>query len=245
MELRYRALIFDLFGTLVEAFPWRAHNAVILTMADLLQVPLADFAPFWPENLAARHTTGTVMSIEEYLVSICQHLKIAPDVECLQQIARVRAEFERRMLIPKPGTIEILTQLKREGYRMGVLSNCGVDVPRFWQTTPFAEMIDAPVFSCEVNLRKPDPQIYLLVCEQLGVAPYTCVYVGDGSDGELTGAKQAGLIPVLVGPSLIEADSAQHLEVATWNGLVIPSLTDLPALLEGKELPISFHGSSQ
>lgn len=44
-----------------------------------------------------------------------------------------------------------------------------------------------------VSCVKPDPRIYLMAIDQLGVFPADTLYVGDGGDGELTGAACAGL----------------------------------------------------
>ncbi|GCE12429.1 hypothetical protein [Tengunoibacter tsumagoiensis] len=44
MNGRYEAIIFGLFGTLVDIFSMNAHDAVVSTMADILQIPLSDFS---------------------------------------------------------------------------------------------------------------------------------------------------------------------------------------------------------
>jgi putative hydrolase of the HAD superfamily len=40
-------------------------------------------------------------------------------------------------------------------------------------------MFDHVIESSKIGLRKPDPRIYLMMCEQLGVAPAACVYLDD------------------------------------------------------------------
>ncbi|HZR38585.1 MAG TPA: HAD-IA family hydrolase [Ktedonobacteraceae bacterium] len=227
MDSRYQALIFDLFGTLVDVFSMNAHDAAIVAMADILQLPLSDFSLLWGEGTYTQRSNGTFTSIEENLAYICRHLKIAPDEQRIQQAANVRYEFTRAALKPKPDALKLLTLLKQKGYRTGLISNCAPDVPRLWQTTPLAELIDVPVFSCEIKIKKPDPRIYRLACERLRVAPQACLYVGDGSDHELTGAKKVGLSPVLVLTSLVDAYDAQRLDVDGWKGRIIQSLTDI------------------
>src|SRR5581483_5503239 len=164
MDSRYQALIFDLFGTLVDVFSMNAHDAAIVAMADILQLPLSDFSLLWGEGTYTQRSNGTFTSIEENLAYICRHLKIAPDEQRIQQAANVRYEFTRAALKPKPDALKLLTLLKQKGYRTGLISNCAPDVPRLWQTTPLAELIDVPVFSCEIKIKKPDPRIYRLAC---------------------------------------------------------------------------------
>jgi len=48
-------------------------------------------------------------------------------------------------------------------------------------------------YSLARRVAKPDPEIYLRAVRRLGVQLETTVYIGDGADSELTGAKQAGL----------------------------------------------------
>jgi len=45
---------------------------------------------------------------------------------------------------------------------------------------------------------KPDPRIYHLALERLKVKPQDCLYVGDGSSHELTGARKVGMHPVQI-----------------------------------------------
>lgn len=82
--------------------------------------------------------------------------------------------------------------------KIGLISDCSCEIPLHWGSTPFAPLIDCPIFSCSVGLKKPDPQIYSLACEHLAIQPHECLYVGDGSSREFTGAAQSGMYPVCV-----------------------------------------------
>ena len=74
---------------------------------------------------------------------------------------------------------------------------------------------------------KPDRGAYLSVCAEMGVAPESCVFVGDGGDRELTGAGRAGLRPVLLeystdtglGSSPVELSAfGSHSDAVDWTG---------------------------
>jgi putative hydrolase of the HAD superfamily len=74
-------------------------------------------------------------------------------------------------------------------------------------------------------LRKPDPRIYLLACEQLGVPPEDAIFVGDGANDELAGAERVGMRAVLIHrPS----EEPPWEEVRDWNG---PRITAVPEVL--------------
>lgn len=231
MVPRYKALIFDLFGTLVDVFSMRAHDIATATMADILHIPLPDFEPLWGAGTYTQRSNGTFVSIEENLVYICHQRNIPMHEQRIQQAAEVRYDFTRVALTPKPAALQLLMSLKQEGYRIGLISNCAPDVPLLWHTTALVELINVPIFSCEVKMKKPDPRIYHLACERLGFTPEECLYVGDGSDRELTGAKAVGLSSVLVLTTLADAYDKQRLDVNAWEGRVVQSLGDIPLLL--------------
>jgi putative hydrolase of the HAD superfamily len=63
------------------------------------------------------------------------------------------------------------------GIRTGLLSNSWGDSG--YERSAFGELFDAVVISAEVGLRKPDPAIFLLAAERVGVEPASCVFVDD------------------------------------------------------------------
>jgi putative hydrolase of the HAD superfamily len=68
----------------------------------------------------------------------------------------------------------------RPRYRTAIVSNSGDGARREeFRRYPFAGNFDPVIYSHEVGLAKPDPRIYLLLCEQLGVAPAEVVFLDD------------------------------------------------------------------
>ncbi|HEY4718528.1 MAG TPA: HAD family phosphatase [Anaerolineales bacterium] len=65
-------------------------------------------------------------------------------------------------------------------YKVGLLSNAFSDL-RYWleQEWKIADAFNSLVISAEVKLMKPDPAIYTLALEQLGVKPQAAVFVDD------------------------------------------------------------------
>ena len=59
-----------------------------------------------------------------------------------------------------------------------------------------AELFDEQVISCEVGLRKPDPAIYVLAAERLGLPADACVFVDD-LPGNLKPARALGMATVV------------------------------------------------
>jgi putative hydrolase of the HAD superfamily len=84
---------------------------------------------------------------------------------------------------------------RRAGVRTGLLSNSWGDATTY-EPALLRELFDAWVISSEVGLRKPDPAIYELAAERVGLPPEACVYVDD-LPGNLKPARALGMATVL------------------------------------------------
>jgi epoxide hydrolase-like predicted phosphatase len=87
----------------------------------------------------------------------------------------------------------VVRRIRTAGYKTALLSNSwGMDYPR----EGWAELFDVTVISGEVGMRKPEPEIYRLCAEQLGLPPERCVFVDDLSPN-VRGAVAVGMVGVL------------------------------------------------
>jgi len=78
---------------------------------------------------------------------------------------------------PTGGLWDVATQVRRHGLATGVLSNSwGTDI---YPRELLASHFDVLVISAEVGMRKPDPAIYELACERIGLPPERCAFVDD------------------------------------------------------------------
>ena len=228
---RYKAVIFDLWGTLVDELRYPEANRLVYQQkiyesADLLGVERDRFARSWAAS-SARRMVGTFPSIEAALRHICGELGVEPDEDRIRSAAEVRYEYVRGALSPRPGVIRTMSTLKRSSYKVGLVSNCSDEVSQLWATTPFAPLVDTAVLSCDVGLAKPDPRIYALATERLGVVAEQCLYVGDGSSSELTGASRAGMTAVLMRAQNDVADGDRQ----GWHGEKISTIPGVLGLL--------------
>jgi putative hydrolase of the HAD superfamily len=114
---------------------------------------------------------------------------------------RVAAEHERANLWCRPGekAAETLEALRERGYRLGVVSNSNGHVARLLARAGLARFLEVIVDSAEVQIEKPDPRIFSVATEMLGLEPARCAYVGDIYEIDVVGARTAGLRPILIG----------------------------------------------
>ena len=224
---KYEAVVFDLWGTLVDDLMYPEANRLLYQqkaaeMADLLGVDHDGFAKAWVAG-APQRIVGGFSSTEAALLHACRTLGVEPSQDRIRASAEVWYAFTRDGLSPRPGTVETIATLKDSGYRVGLISNCGEEVSRLWYSTPFAPLVDTAVLSFDARLAKPDPRIYELAARGLGVAAKHCLYVGDGSGGELSGASKAGMTAVLMRAPYDWADGARE----GWKGETISDIRDV------------------
>ncbi len=66
------------------------------------------------------------------------------------------------------------------GFKIGILSNMGEELLRYMrQEFGWLGRFDHHTWSCELNIAKPDPAIYLHTCEKLGVKPEEALFLDD------------------------------------------------------------------
>ena len=229
--MRFAAVIFDLFGTLVDLFPYQEYQHELREMAKVLCAPPDDLVRLWRDTWEER-ATGAIPTLEAIIEHLCHTLGLQPTEAQLAAAARIRLALTQRNLTPRRDAVATLEWLKTSGVKTGLISDCTCEVPLLWPATPFAPLIEAPVFSCAVGLKKPAPQIYEIACERLGVRPEDCLYVGDGSSRELTGAAAVGMTPVLIRVPHEDTHEALRYEAEDWEGPMIRALSEVRGLLE-------------
>jgi putative hydrolase of the HAD superfamily len=94
----------------------------------------------------------------------------------------LRAFAERYFagLRPNEPMLALLAELRDRGYRLAMLTNNVREWETRWRAMlPVDELFEVVVDSAFVGVRKPDPAIYRLVCDRLGIGPEGCLFVDD------------------------------------------------------------------
>jgi len=202
MNRKYDAVIFDLFGTLIDDLTYpesqmNVYRRVTFEMGSALGVPAEGFQRVWTES-GDRRMAGEYSDLGANLEAVCRELGESPDVRQIAEAVRLRIEYIRSAMAPRPDTIDTLTRLRHSEYKIGLISDCGPGTAAVWGETSFASLIDEAILSCSVGMKKHDPRIYELACQRLQVSPDRCLYVGDGGSSELTGMTEMGMHAVLI-----------------------------------------------
>jgi HAD superfamily hydrolase (TIGR01509 family) len=209
--VRVKAVVFDLWETLID---WdREANAQL--NVDLHALVGGEFRDRWNES-TAKYNGPIRVALAEAGVS---------DVH-MDRVCELRREYFRCCLVPRPGAVDTLKKLRDDGFKIGLITVCSEDIETLWPESEFTGLFDAEIFSSSFGASKPDPRIYLACCEQLGVEPAAAVFVGDGANDELAGARRVGMEAILIHRP---GEDPLWPEVREWDGLRV---TSIPGVLE-------------
>ena len=191
------AVIFDFFGTLTPGIPaevWLDH-ASQLAAAMGVNGPSVHEAMY--ESFPER-ATGALGDLPQTIQVIADRLGAQLTSDQLDGACHVRRQFERQISTLREDAVPTVVWLRARGLKIGVLSDCTVELAECWPDLPLSALVDAVVLSCAAGFRKPDPRLFEIVTARLDVDPRDCLYVGDGGGNELTAARAAGMRAVLL-----------------------------------------------
>jgi putative hydrolase of the HAD superfamily len=193
-SLRARAIAFDLFHTLVdpeEFRPGEFHRP--RAVAELLGLPVERVSALWEASAKERQVSMSPTVVER-VQALCRDLGISPPVSVWPKVEDILGRYtDLAILNPRRNVLDILQHLRAEGWVLGLLSNCDEREKRSWSSSELAPLFDAAVFSCEVGFAKPSLEAYRALVPRWGGIPLEdAVFVGDGSNDELAGARRAG-----------------------------------------------------
>jgi HAD superfamily hydrolase (TIGR01509 family) len=222
---RFGAVIFDLDGVLVDAEIWWDEVRIAFahrhgrtwTEADRAAIMGANsfgWSTLMQERLDLRDVPREVIEVEV--------------VEAM--VARYRSEGAPLI----PGAVETVRRVAAESPVAVASSGHPAVIAAALEALGVAGLFGAVVSSDEVPVGKPDPGVYLLAAERLGVAPADCLVIEDSLNGVLAG-RAAGMIVALV-PNAAVPPAAGAREAAS---VVLDQIT----LLDPDEIASRVPGS--
>jgi putative hydrolase of the HAD superfamily len=185
ISLPGRVVIVD-YGDVISLPQSAADRAAIEALAGAG----SDSGPFWRAYFG--HRDG----LDQGRAGVAAYWRaIAADIGASWDDARVHelwaADF-RSWLSINPGTIEVLADLKAGGTRLALLSNAGADYGSYFRHGPLGDFFAACYVSGELNLLKPDPEIFRRVLDDLGVSAADAVFI-DNRESNVRGAEAIGI----------------------------------------------------
>lgn len=98
-----------------------------------------------------------------------------------------------------PWTVRTLETLCGSGLLLGLITNgAGIYQNAKIQSAGLRRYFEAILISEEAGIAKPNPSVYRICAEQLGIPPEECLFVGDTPESDIAGAKAAGMHSLLL-----------------------------------------------
>ncbi len=203
------AVFFDVGATLIRPCPSVAETMARVAAERGHALSVRDFEPHMPAMDAyyeaeylrdgdfwCSHEGSVAIWLDQYRF-VCHRVGIGADAEGM---ARAVHEAYRRAegWEVYPDVAACLRELKGRGLALAVVSNWDAELEDLLRDLRLLPYFDAVVSSAAVGYRKPDPVIFDLACEAVGVRPEAVVHVGDRPDADGDGAAAAGVRPVIV-----------------------------------------------
>jgi beta-phosphoglucomutase len=182
------AAIFDMDGVLVDTYRAHYESWLELTRSAGFEFSEEDFAK----------TFGCTS--REILAGLGRrHGRKVSGEQVTAMDARKEAAF-RRIIAARvpvmPGALELLEGLHAAGFRLALGSSAPPEnVELVLERLELRKWMDAAVTGRDVTRGKPDPQVFLLAAERLGVPPGRCVVIEDAPVG-IAAARAAGMADV-------------------------------------------------
>ncbi len=207
--MSYAAILFDASLTLwrwdhdpafvlfqaLQGADIRVEERAVRTCYDALR-PV--YAPRW-RAFESNGRVATDTEIQDHFdrqnAQVLELLKIAdPGSRVMMAIQEAFAQWRPSLF---PEVHGVLETLHSRGIAMAIVSN-GWRQAEEAERLRVAEYFDAIVGSVHVGHHKPEPEIFRIAVEKLGMAPEKALYVGDDYDDDVIGARRAGLTPILI-----------------------------------------------
>jgi len=173
--VRYRAVIFDLYWTLLYEEE-TGLNAKAEELAAKVGVTAEAWHKAWHSTLQASWLGDVSL-----LGRVREALKAAGAAEYDGALAEELAGLMGARSTPRlyPDVRESLAKVKEMGFPLGLVSNIASYRAGWLRELEVAPFFDTMALSCELGVTKPERAIYLAAVEGLGVKPEECVFVDD------------------------------------------------------------------
>ncbi len=212
-----KAVLFDVGSTLIDPSPSVAETFARVAAERGHTLSLCEIEPHMPAvhglyeaeylrdgDFWCSHEGSTAIWLDQYRF-LCHLTGIAHDAEDMASAVHGCYRRADHWMI-YDDVSESLRALKEHGLQLGVVSNWDSGLESLLRDLRLLPYFDVVVSSADVGYRKPDPVIFQLALEQLGVEASEALHVGDRPDADGEGALAAGVKPLIIDRCGAESD---------------------------------------
>jgi HAD superfamily hydrolase (TIGR01549 family) len=224
--MEIKAILLDFGGTLAEGgLDWEPyHNAIRnylvsqgynVDMKDLKKALRGALS-----ELEKIRSKGDEMSFEEVYSIFLMKLGVGYNDEVLNWL---HENFKQHYKTSFYSCVEDVLKDLSSKYKVAMISNTMSDQPKILlKQAQMDHYFDLMVCSRDLGVRKPNPKIFEIVLNRIGVKANEAVHVGDSVEADMYGAQNAGITGVWI----------KTEDQPLWIGRAISSICELPKLIE-------------
>ena len=211
--MSYKAVFFDLGGTLIE---YENHDWATLGKMGLAAVHpfLKNLYPQLPQpdlfaqtfyrhlrELLDQREIHAEISLYDAVDIILRKMSLDVSDGLAHQFVDIYYKPVTEQISVIAGANELLQTLKRAGLKIGLISN--TIFPEKFHLQELADFglrkyFDFTIFSSSVGMRKPAGGIFKMALGLAGGSPAETIFIGDRFDADIAGAKNAGIAAVWI-----------------------------------------------
>ena len=257
MTNQIEAILFDMGGTLRGSAKKDEDSKlkIVRKIIDLLSADASpeEFLQMLTERTKAYRTwaKGTLVDVDEREFWTKWMLPDWPS----EQISDIAMQLNRlwreatgdRIIFPE--SKEIILELFRRGYRLGLVSNTisSVETPQLLRELELTGCFETVILSCIVGMRKPDPAILLEATKRMNIDPAKCAYIGNLLHRDVQPSQKAGFAKVVIrrDPETFDAHQAKYPEFVADHYIddLYELLDIFPARQDKENFPPAFNAS--
>ena len=187
-----KGVVFDLWNTL-------AYNPNVKGTHPMVEIARrlgVHKREDWIGLLERGYMVEEFPSQREAFIGLCKHLDIEPEEGLIRDLLKI---FDIRAIGFGlfPDVEPVLERLKKR-YKLGLISNTQRFTIEPFLKAGYDRYFDVLAFSYKTGILKPDPRVFRLAAEQMGLKPGQVMMVGDSLKDDVLAARKAGMQAVLI-----------------------------------------------
>ena len=187
-ETKIKGLLFDMDGLILDTE--KLYTRFWQEAANVLGYPMTREQALGMRSLS--RTFGEA-KLKSYFGESVDYEEVRQ-----KRIELMNAFIEREGVEAKAGVQQLISYLKENGIKTAIATSSPLDrTEKYLESVGLKDAFDELISGYMVKKGKPEPDIYLLAAEKLGLAPSECLALEDSPTGILS-ANRAGCFPVMV-----------------------------------------------
>jgi len=181
-----KLIIFDLWDTLA----YRGHGTLKkISEKTGIKIQKRKYIKIYENSVQTKRWKS---KFEAYK-NLCKNLGIGTIKQNINFLIKIRDKVEAKTKL-FPYTIPMLRQLRKQGYKIGLISNTSIfSIEQIKKKTNLLKYIDYPLPSFEVGVIKPNVKIFKEMLRRTKFKPKEVIMIGDTYENDILPARSIGM----------------------------------------------------